>query len=127
MRSSPEPPARRRGRALAALALTAAAATAAVACGADTDPRCDRSFLRYANFGAPFIVSWCRACHSAALAPDARQDAPVDVNFDTLDDIRRWSPRITLRAGLATTMPPAGGPSADERALLVEWLRCGAP
>ena len=58
-----------------------------------------------------------------------RQRAPADVNFDTLRDIRAWSNRIRLTAGSdpGATMPPAGGPSAGERAMLVEWLSCGSP
>ncbi len=99
---------------------------ALAACGTDTDVRCASSQLTYNNFGASFILNWCRDCHSAELPPAMRQDAPTDINFDTLDEIRAWSQRISLTAGTATTMPPAGGPSADERKLLVEWLRCGA-
>jgi uncharacterized membrane protein len=105
----------------------AIACALAPACGADTDPRCDASFLRYDNFGAPFIINWCRACHSATVPLDMRQQAPVHVNFDTLDEIRAWSPSISRLAGESVAMPPAGGPSADERAMLTEWLRCGAP
>ena len=97
------------------------------ACGSDTDPACDRSFLRYDNFGSPFIVNWCRACHSAELPPDMRQQAPAGVDFDTLTEIRAWSTSITITTGDdRATMPPAGGPSSSERAMLVEWLRCGA-
>lgn len=97
------------------------------ACGEDTDPFCERSFLRYDNFGSPFIANWCRACHSAALPPDMRQDAPTDINFDTLAEVRAWAVLIQRTAGDGATMPPAGGPSAAERAMLVEWLHCGAP
>jgi uncharacterized membrane protein len=114
----------RSGRARAATHLLV---VALAACGSDTDPACDASFLRYDNFGSPFLSNWCRACHSAALPADMRQLAPVDVNFDTLDEIRRWSRFIELAAGEGVAMPPAGGPSADERAMLTEWLRCGAP
>jgi hypothetical protein len=96
------------------------------ACGHDTDPHCDRSFLRYDNFGAPFLVNWCRACHSAGLPPDMRQLAPANVNFDTLAEIRTWSSRIDYTTAHGTSMPPAGGPSPDERDMLGEWLRCGA-
>ena len=111
--------------------LTVAVALAALvsACGSDTDPRCDQSFLRYDNFGSPFITNWCRACHSVDLPPDMRQQSPADVNFDTLDEIRTWSGQIQLTAGddQRATMPPAGGPAPSERAMLVEWLSCGAP
>jgi uncharacterized membrane protein len=113
---------------IVALALAAAPAWAP-ACGGDTDPRCDQSFLRYDNFGAPFLANWCRACHSAELPADMRQQAPASVNFDDLADVRAWSGRIRFTAGApdAATMPPAGGPSPGERAMLVEWLGCGAP
>jgi uncharacterized membrane protein len=104
-----------------------AALAALAACGSDTDPACDRSYLRYDNFGSPFIINWCRACHSAELPPDMRQQAPAGVNFDTLTEIRAWSPSIAFTTGDdRATMPPAGGPSSSERAMLVEWLRCGA-
>ena len=109
--------------AVAALAVSALGA----ACGADTDRTCAQSFLRYDNFGAPFIVNWCRACHSADTPPDMRQQAPADVNFDTLSEVRRWSLEIRITAGQGSSMPPAGGPSAEERQMLVEWLGCGAP
>jgi uncharacterized membrane protein len=102
-------------------------AVAATACGADTDPQCARSFLRYDNFGAPFIVNWCRSCHSTEIPPGMRQQAPDDINFDNLADIRAWSLQIETTAAETDTMPPAGGPSASERAMLVEWLSCGAP
>jgi len=104
-----------------------AALLAAVGCGADTSPSCDRSFLRYDNFGSPFIVNWCRACHSADVPAGMRQLAPTDVNFDNLAEIRRWAQQIKLSAGEGSSMPPAGGPSPSERQMLVEWLGCGAP
>jgi len=77
MRSSHSAPAAR--AALLSIALAAG-------CGDDTDPSCDLSFLRYDNFGSPFIINWCRACHSDQLPPDMRQDAPADINFDNLDE-----------------------------------------
>ena len=44
---------------------------------------------------------------------------------DTWDDMIRWGPRIQARAtGPEPTMPPGGGPSEEERALLSEWLEC---
>jgi len=124
MRSSPE----RAGRALASvLAIGLAIGLAAHAgCGTDTDPACDRSFLRYDNFGAPFIANWCRPCHSGELPAGMRQHAPANINFDSLHEIRAWSKQIASTAGTGTAMPPAGGPSASERAMVVEWLGCGA-
>jgi uncharacterized membrane protein len=111
----------------AALAVVAGVSVLGPACGADTDRTCGQSFLRYDNFGAPFIVDWCRACHSADAPADMRQQAPADMNFDTLSEIRHWSLQIRLTAGDGSSMPPAGGPSSAERQMLVEWLGCGAP
>jgi uncharacterized membrane protein len=88
---------------------------------------CTNSVLTYENFGAPFIANWCRGCHSSGLPGNMRQDAPPDSNFDTLAEIHTWSDGIVALAGSdSATMPPAGGPSGDERALLVEWMSCGA-
>ncbi len=88
---------------------------------------CTKSVLTYQNFGAPFLANWCRGCHSSGLPSDMRQDAPVEANFDTLVEVHAWGDGIVSRAGAdPATMPPAGGPSDDERTLLVEWMGCGA-
>ena len=91
------------------------------------DPNvCDTSYLDYENFGAPFVINWCRGCHSSAVPMAMRQKAPIDVNFDNLDQVRAWGDKIAIRAtGMTPNMPPAGGPSRDERSLLAEWLACG--
>ena len=103
------------------------------ACGVDvqidqqTQDICATSFLDYQNFGAPFTANWCRGCHSAALPATMRQKAPATVNFDSVDEVRSWSTMIVAKAGGdPPTMPPAGGPSVEERAMLVEWVGCGA-
>jgi uncharacterized membrane protein len=106
---------------------SAAIALALAACGEDYPAECRDSPLTYETFGAPFMISWCRGCHSRELRVDMRQRAPVDVNLDTLGDVRAHATRIVVRAGAGSSMPPAGGPSADERALLAEWIGCGAP
>jgi hypothetical protein len=67
-----------------------------------------------------FIADGCRACHSADAPPEMHQQAPAAVNFDNLPEIRRWSLQIRLTAGQGRSMPPAGGPSAEERQMLVE-------
>jgi uncharacterized membrane protein len=87
---------------------------------------CETSYLAYDNFGAPFVVNWCRGCHSSSVPEGMRQNAPVGVNFDTGADVLEWQERIRIRAtGAQPTMPPAGGPSTQERALLAEWIACG--
>ena len=92
-----------------------------------TDPDvCETSYLEYGNFGAPFVFNWCRGCHSSSVPAGMRQKAPIDVNFDTEADVVASKERIRLRAtGAMPGMPPAGGPTAEERALLAEWIDCG--
>jgi len=93
----------------------------------EVDPdACETSYLDYDNFGAPFVINWCRGCHSSEVPAGMRQKAPADANFDTLAQVRMWSERIANRAaGTMPNMPPAGGPTAQERALLAEWIACG--
>jgi len=85
------------------------------------------SFLTFENFGAIHLLNYCTGCHASGLPADQRQGAPIEINFDDLQDVRAQAARIWARAADAnTTMPPAGGAPADERALLGEWLACGA-
>ena len=100
------------------------------ACGTDSVPRddgmgsgsnepemvdpnvCDTSYLTYDNFGEPFMLNWCRGCHSSAVPVAMRQKAPADANFDSLEQVRMWGEHIAGRAtGTMPNMPPAGGPS----------------
>ena len=86
------------------------------------------NFLSWENFGDPFFRNWCTGCHASTLPEDDRRDAPIDVNFDSLDSVRGKLDHIWLLAADGNrTMPPAGGPSHAERELLGEWLACGAP
>jgi uncharacterized membrane protein len=89
---------------------------------------CESSILNTSNFGQPFLLDWCRGCHSSELTVENRQGAPLGVDFDNMDMVRSLASRITVRAGTTMpTMPPAAGPSLEERELLIEWLACGAP
>jgi uncharacterized membrane protein len=103
-----------------------------VACGNDVGAiedteACDSSPLTYRSFGEPFLLDWCRGCHSSGLPDDMRQGAPLGVDFDDLDLVRAYAPMIAARATTATSnMPPASGPSLEERTLLGTWLSCGA-
>jgi len=86
------------------------------------------SYLTYGNFGGPFVLNWCAGCHSSSLGVGQRADAPPGVDFDNPELIRMWAPRIWARtADDNLGMPPVGGPGAEERFLLGEWLACGAP
>lgn len=113
------------------------AALLLVACGTDqrqveddqppiSTDTCDASYARYDSVAAPFVINWCRGCHSSSIPEAMRQKAPLDVNFDSEADVRNWADRIEARATSTTpTMPPAGGPTHDERAQLREWIECG--
>ena len=86
------------------------------------------SFLNYYNFGRAFMLNWCTACHSEHMAQGDRANAPVGIDFNTVELVRTHSERVWVRSGdLNETMPPFGGPSAEERAALGAWLACGAP
>ena len=105
---------------------------------------CANSYMTYDNFGAPFMANWCQGCHSAGLPDDMRQGSPKEANFDTLADVKQWATKIAVCAdgdgsqGSAMgcppadpptgkpPMPPSGGPPADDRETLAEWIACGA-
>lgn len=87
------------------------------------------SFVNATNFGVPFLTTWCTGCHSSDLVGAAeRQKAPDGLNFDDLEDVRAAVVLIHNSAGDDNDMmPPAGGPTAEDRAWFGEWLACGAP
>lgn len=92
---------------------------------ADSADACaDAPALTWESFGQGFLTQQCQTCH-ASTAPD-RHGAPADVHFDTVDDAWHFSAAILgTAAGDTPTMPPEGGPSADDRQRLEWWLRCG--
>src|SRR6185503_5301004 len=94
-------------------ALSIALVVAALgACGTDSVPRddgggsgsnipevvdedvCETSYLDYDNFGEPFVINWCRGCHSSEVPAGMRQKAPIGANFDNLEQVRMWGERI---------------------------------
>ena len=91
-----------------------------------SDPECAREPpLDYTGFGEGFLTTHCLGCHSSLLPAEMRHDSPVGVDFDTYERVLQWADRIEARAtGAEPTMPPSGGPSKDEIALLTEWLHC---
>ena len=119
-----------RSRCSVAVTLAGLAALATLAtlgsCGPDEDAACSQSYLTYDNFGAAYMTNWCTGCHSAQLPVDMRQLAPIGMDFDTLDEVHAWSIGV-MTTTAQQTMPPQGGPSDDERALLAQWITCGAP
>ena len=108
------------------------------ACSGDSGPtvntpfseaRCENGTdLTWETFGEPFMRDYCTSCHGSDLFGGAREGAPVDANFDDLDTVREFTAGVFERSAADnTTMPPENGPSLEERALLAEWLACGAP
>lgn len=90
------------------------------------------SVLTWNNFGEPFLLTWCTPCHSSHLSadgdPNQRQDAPIGSNFDTYSKYMDWDAEVWSRAATDNeSMPPAGGPSPEDRAMLAEWIACGSP
>jgi hypothetical protein len=86
------------------------------------------SVVTYQSFAAGFIAEYCTGCHSSEIPANMRQDAPPEVNFNTYEEIQQRADRVYARAADGyRTMPPAGGPTPEERVLLGEWLACGLP
>ena len=75
----------------------------------------------YQNDVAPIFANRCTACHS----PTGQE--PTRLLTDYADVFAQRSAVLTQVYGCL--MPPAGAmaPSASERALLLDWLVCGAP
>ncbi len=126
------------------LALLLASACSPTAAGADDEGQqrgqpsgaaCpENSTIDYENFGRAFMTAYCVRCHSSSLASSARNGAPSDHDFDTLDSIQSMHlEHIDANAAagpLSTnaTMPASGPqPSDADRYRLGEWLACGAP
>ena len=87
--------------------------------------------LTYENFAQGFFEDYCLSCHSSSVTGNDRNDAPEDVNFDTLAGILAEADEIDslAAAGPDSTnkeMPDGGGakPSDNERRQLGEWLAC---
>lgn len=89
--------------------------------------------LTYQNFGQSFMGTYCLRCHNSALTGNARHDAPSDINFNTVEEVRAEAKDVDKQAGASATitneeMPPDGEkPSVEDRRKLSEWLACGAP
>lgn len=75
------------------------------------------STLTYENFGAAFFADNCSSCH-------ASKENPI---LTTQAQIKAQASRILDEAVYTTSMPEDADLGVDERALLGEWLACGAP
>ena len=83
--------------------------------------------LRYGNFGAPFMDSYCQSCHGSQSID--RRGAPGEFIFDSVEQIQRHRARIFVRSAAGNNSMPPGpdDPSEEDRTKLAEWLACGAP
>lgn len=88
------------------------------------DPSCETSMLRWENTGG-IVLGYCAPCHGQDVSDATRQSAPSSVNLDTYDGVYSHRERVHARV-LEGTMPPGGGLTDTDVALLDEWLRCGA-
>lgn len=89
----------------------------------DTGPCADAPTVTWETFGAGFVAENCQSCHASTTAN--RNGAPESVVFDTVDDV--WALRDDVLDAAAVdppTMPPLGGTTEDDRALLTIWLTC---
>ena len=94
----------------------------------ESRPCPEGSILTWGNFGYGFVYDWCTGCHHSDLEEGMRQGAPPNINLDTQRAVRELAPLVWAAAADGhTRMPPAGGPTEEERRLLGEWLACGAP
>lgn len=121
-----------RARVLTACALAGCAAAGAPSPPVDSAHPVDTgadacALLTWQTVGAPVTRTWCAPCHARDLGPTERQDAPDGVNLETEDDLVRWADQVVEQlTGDPPLMPPAGGPTAVERARLLDWLACAA-
>jgi hypothetical protein len=121
--------------ALLALAILATGCPSDPIFGPPTETECPPggSTLTYANFGQPFMASYCTRCHSSELVGAQRKGAPSFHDFDSLFGVKAVSMHVdeTTASGPASTnkgMPPDGAkPTLEERKQLGEWIACGMP
>ncbi len=110
------------------LMVAALAALSTVSCGSSDDTAAVCTFeppLTYDNYGKAYLDQYCNGCHSSLLPEGHRRNAPIGIDFDTYSGVLFWAERIVARAtGDAPTMPPGGGPAANEVTVFKEWLEC---
>lgn len=94
----------------------------------------DDSTLTYETFARDFMAQYCTRCHGSGVSGSARNGAPSDHDFDTLEGLRATHVDHIDEGAAAgpervnTGMPPSGPrPSEAERRQLGEWLACGMP
>jgi uncharacterized membrane protein len=101
--------------------------------GAATKSTCPSgSSLTYQSFGKQFLQDFCGRCHASTVKGAARQGAPEDHTFDTVEQIADEKEHLDMSAAAGpaavnTGMPPSNPmPTEAQRRQLGEWLACGA-
>lgn len=83
---------------------------------------------RWGTFAAAFFTMHCTRCHDAALTTlEARRSAPLSVNLDDEEGVRRSLTRVRYTVGVSHTMPYGAPLTCDERLRLVRWIDAAAP
>jgi mono/diheme cytochrome c family protein len=106
---------------VALVLLSACGGTNGTSCPNDLPPGCPSPVPSYQNQVASVIASRCVSCHG----PGGQNAA---LPFTTYQQV--FNSRIAiLNQVYHCVMPPAGNPAPDaqQRALLLGWLVCGAP
>lgn len=73
--------------------------------------------------GEPFVLNWCRGCHTRDLPTGQRGNAPLSINLDSLEDVLEHKSAILTQVN-AGTMPPATELSDSETTEFLSWLEC---
>jgi len=92
--------------------------------GAPSPSSCDDApMVTWDSFGEGFVTESCQTCHASTATN--RNGAPLSVVFDTREETLAQADAI-LRVVTSDvpTMPPQGGISEDDRALVSYWLTC---
>lgn len=95
---------------------------AGAACPRDLPSTCQGTAPTYAQDIAPVLASRCLSCHGEGGVENA------SVDLTTYDGVYRKRTDVLSQVyNCQMPLPDAGAPSADERALLMNWVVCGAP
>ncbi len=71
----------------------------------------------------------CASCHSATPTDQDFTTAPGGVMLDTVEELRRYAPKILAQSVLSEAMPLGNKTemTEEERRLLGAWIRAGTP
>ncbi len=75
----------------------------------------------YAADVKPVLERWCTSCHGEPPTSGA------PMSLTSYEAVVEHLERVRVRTLVQQTMPPGGGLSADDRAVLATWIAAGAP